>query len=334
MRNIIEIDVLKIDNRPYLTQMTQEVVYNEIYRGYLGLPKENIHGIKCSWRGHPFITIKIKEMMDIDSLPAKFYYMRDVKEDDGTMNEYKISCEIRGVRQHDEFGNIPTKLSRWVKIDPDCYNADLEKLTDWLKVYGELVTEIEEDNQVVEAFDEQSDEEAGAGKVQLGKGLLSVKMEISRHMPEFLPINGKRARIFYRGMSRQCLNCYGYGHVKKDCKEKEVHWLEYVAGFIINNHEDLEPRHYGRWYHLADRKLKGTGSTIENEIKKLKEKEKSTIPVENDDEDEYDTVQESSGDEEQTSQPVAALTAKFDKAMNNEPSPTKKRGRGRPPNNK
>jgi len=225
-RNLIEIDVLKIDNRPYLAQITQEQVYNEIYRGYLNLPKENIHGIKCSWRGHPYVTIKVRDPIDIDSLPRNFYYMRDVKESDNTMNEYRITCEIRGVRTGDFDPNTANrKISRWVKIDPDCYDMNCEKLTTWLNIYGELLTEIEEDNQVVKAADENSDEEAGAGKVQLGKGLLSVKMEITKPLPEFLPIDGHRVRIFYRGMNKQCLNCYGFGHEKKLVKSREHNGL-------------------------------------------------------------------------------------------------------------
>jgi len=50
MRNLIEVDILTIDSQPYTTSFTQEMAYNEIYRGVLDLPKELIHGIKCAWR--------------------------------------------------------------------------------------------------------------------------------------------------------------------------------------------------------------------------------------------------------------------------------------------
>jgi len=105
----------------------------------------------------------------------------------------------------------------------------------WLKLYGEPLTDIEEDNILVPAFDEDPEEEAGAGQVKLGKGLLSIKMKIERSIPEFLPIDGKRVRIHYSGMAKQCLNCYGYRHVKADCKNAKTQWLEYVAGFMQNN---------------------------------------------------------------------------------------------------
>jgi len=127
MRNLIEIDVLTIDNRPYKTNITQEMAYNEIYRGELDLPKELIHGIKCSWRGHPLITIKLASCIDIDKLPAKFDYYRHLVENGEETGQYKISCEIRGVRTMDYIP--PTRsLERWLRIDPDCYDMEEKML--------------------------------------------------------------------------------------------------------------------------------------------------------------------------------------------------------------
>jgi len=343
MRNLIEVDILTVDTRPYKTNFTQEMAYNEIYRGLLNMPKENIHGIKCSWRGHPFITIKLANCIDIDELPAKFDYYRIVKEDDGVTGQYKICGEIKGVRTLNP--SAPTrKPERWLRIDPDCYDMEEELLLEWLNLYGTPLTKLEEDNCVVPAFDEDPDEEAGAGEVKLGKGLLSIKIQLEKPIPEFLPIDGKRVRIYYAGMHKQCVNCYQYGHIKAECKEERATWLEYVAGFIKNN-LNIRKELFGRWYGIVERKMgeilrPPISSLFSNELtptnKTPKEKEQTEandLNNEADEETEYETGDDEDGQEAQM--PVAALAEKFDPKSSNketEPPTCEKRGRGRPRN--
>jgi len=332
MRNIIEVDILTIDTKPYKTSFTQEMAYNEVYRGVFDLPKDLIHGIKCAWRGHPFISIKLAKNIDIDTLPAKFDYYRHYKEDDGSMGQYKIYGEVRGVRISSN--NMPKYVERWLRIDPDCYDMDENMLLEWLKIYGSPLTKLEEDNMVVPAFDEDPEDEAGAGEVKLGKGLLSIKMTIFKTIPEFLPIDGKRVRIHYSGMPKQCLNCYGYNHLRQECKEGKTQWLEYVAGFMEKN-KDIKKELFGRWYYLVQKKLEERSipstSRVMDPEKTITEK---TMVISDESETENEAEYET-GDED-INRSVPVLAAQFDKkAKENEVKTTEahhteKRARGRP----
>jgi len=213
MRDLIEIDVLTINDIPYTSQMTEKAVYNEIYKGVYKLPKENIHGIRCAWRGHPFITIKLGTKIDIDELPREFSYSRFYINDKGEQKDYKISCETRGIRPKGIIQPGPRnnphegqkKWVRWLKIDQGGYDMEKEMLVNWLSKYTcNLMSDIKEENIVVSDIDEDSEAEAGAGTVQLGTSSLSVQVELVKHIPEFLPIDGKKVRIYYGGMSKQC----------------------------------------------------------------------------------------------------------------------------------
>jgi len=200
MRDIIEIDILSINDKPYKETLTEKAIYNEIYKGVYKLPKEKIHGIRSSWRGHPFITIKLSEKIDIDKLPAKFTYVRCYENDNGDTIDYMIKGETRGVRKpvpNDVTAVTKEKKKwiRWVKIDQDGYDMKEENLKKWLSLYGKLLSKIREENVVVLDVEEESEDEAGAGKVQLGLSSLIVKVELKKHIPEFLPIDGKKSKI-------------------------------------------------------------------------------------------------------------------------------------------
>jgi hypothetical protein len=57
----------------------------------------------------------------------------------------------------------------------------------------------------------------------------SVRIRLAYLIPEFLPIRGKRARIYYHGIQPFCLICYVPGHLRQDCENgSPITWTEYV----------------------------------------------------------------------------------------------------------
>jgi len=95
-----------------------------------------------------------------------------------------------------------------------------EMLDNWLKLYCTPLSDYKEENIVVSDYEEDSEAEAGSGKVQLGISTLSVRVEIYKEIPEFLPIDGKRVRIHYGGITKLCLRCYEPDHKKAECKNE------------------------------------------------------------------------------------------------------------------
>jgi len=66
----------------------------------------------------------------------------------------------------------------------------------------------------------------------VGSDEWEIQVQLEQHIPELLPINGKRALVYYSGIPKQCKNCLDIGHIAPDCKLKKADWLCYVARFL------------------------------------------------------------------------------------------------------
>ena len=74
-------------------------------------------------------------------------------------------------------------------------------------------------------------------------------MELSKNIPQFLPMYGKKIEVYYRGMEFTCLRCYGTGHKRQDCQNEKQEWMDYVVDFIKNN--QFKNEMYGKWLRIA-----------------------------------------------------------------------------------
>ncbi len=70
-------------------------------------------------------------------------------------------------------------------------------------------------------------------------------MKIERDIPQFMPMHGKRVRLYYRGIAKRCTNCFQQ-HQQKHCKNEKVPWSDYVARFAELFPEIPHDR-YGKW---------------------------------------------------------------------------------------
>jgi len=58
---------------------------------------------------------------------------------------------------------------------------------------------------------------------------LEIDIKLTDHIPELLPIYGKRVNVWYPGIPKQCNKCFDFNHVYKECTKEKVPWLDYVA---------------------------------------------------------------------------------------------------------
>jgi len=244
LRTMIEVDVLLKDGEPFTRNMTEREAFEQIYKRSLKLPKSNLSAIQRSWRGHPFFCFRTKEPVNIDELPASFSYTLLETNEGGEEEEVKIQCSIRGVGDGQGGGKGGPQV-RWVKIEGTSLNIKEEEITKWLSVYGELLTEIEEEEI---RFSDEDDSEGS--EIQLGTGKFSVKMRITADIPQYLPMFGHKAKIYYRGIKKTCTNCYKGGHYRKDCQAEKVDWIDYVRTFI-NQNEAIPEEMFGRWFQIC-----------------------------------------------------------------------------------
>jgi len=61
----------------------------------------------------------------------------------------------------------------------------------------------------------------------------TVKLRLSFLVPEFLPIRGKRARVYYHGIQPFCVQCYTPGHHRSDCFNHQVSWIDYTESLKV-----------------------------------------------------------------------------------------------------
>jgi hypothetical protein len=96
------------------------------------------------------------------------------------------------------------------------------------------------------------------------------------HVPEWLPMYGKKVRIFYHGMKRQCNGCFHLDHMKWECKEEKINWKAYVNRLrSTGNFEDVL---FGQWLEDRDqsKNLEGVKAKEAVDLRELiKESEKS-----------------------------------------------------------
>jgi hypothetical protein len=102
----------------------------------------------------------------------------------------------------------------------------------------------------------------------LGNGIYSVRMKIARDMPQFIPMHGKRVRLYYRGIVKRCTNCFQQ-HQRKFCKNEKVLWSDYVARFA-ELFPEIPHDMYGKWktmIKVGEQREREEKSDTENTIK-------------------------------------------------------------------
>ncbi len=59
-----------------------------------------------------------------------------------------------------------------------------------------------------------------------------VRLKLAYQIPEFLPMWGKKARVYYHGIPPFCVSCYDLGHVKNACKSETISWRDYIHRMV------------------------------------------------------------------------------------------------------
>jgi hypothetical protein len=136
----------------------------------------------------------------------------------------------------------------WLKIEGAEYNLKEEQLRLWLSEYGLIVSDITEDKE--ELRPNSSEDEEIYNDIDLNTGIYSAKMSLIKPIPQMIPMCGKKIKIYHKGISKQCMKCFGTGHFKRDCGEERKEWLDYVDSFMLE--AKLPDEYYGNWTRLVE----------------------------------------------------------------------------------
>jgi hypothetical protein len=79
-------------------------------------------------------------------------------------------------------------------------------------------------------------------------------MRLNQNIPQLLPMDGRRIKIYYRNINKLCTSCFGH-HSRRDCKENKVRWINYVSEFVESNPQ-INCELYGKWIMILERENK------------------------------------------------------------------------------
>jgi hypothetical protein len=250
MKNYIEVAIEKIDGEDFRGSIPETEGYTKVYLKALKLDYKNYHGTATGFRGCPILTFRLKSSINIDvtfSGRETFTWNRKIRTAQGTRTA-AIDCRIRGVRQTFDNGRAYSQERedgfKWVRIEGAEYRVDEQVTRKWLLKYGELINDFAEEKMSYEP-DSSDDEDDEAYKVPVHTGKYVVKMRIDKPIPQILPIDGRRIKIYYKGIKKQCNNCFEIGHLKRDCRERRKEWAEYVSSMMETTGFELDL--FGRW---------------------------------------------------------------------------------------
>ena len=246
---IVGIDTL--DDEPYKGTITVREAVREIFLGTMEFSKEALASVSIGYNKGRIVTFKLVDKFDIDQLASieEFTFVRQGQKKDGTIFDQKLGCKIRGIRKPNSrpMQDNTENQTRWVKIEGCEYRVEKDELLTWMNYLGDTISEITEDR--VNLDDESGSDEENPG-FSVGTGIYSVKMRITRDLPQFVPICGKRIRLYYRDIPKICTQCFGR-HPRKGCVMDKVPWVKYVSDFM-NKYAYIPKESYGKWGKIVD----------------------------------------------------------------------------------
>jgi hypothetical protein len=188
--NLVQIELYLCDGKPFdqlIKRSDARVIWTEILG--LKVPALKTIDLKRIPRRCLRINFQVRESVNVNVVD-----LHDTPDFKVLIDRSFYSGRILG------FNDIkPAKRGDEVKVTvlyayPE---VTIKRITRWLEIFGDVVGE--------PTFVKDED--------QIESGPVQFKLVLEHHIPEFLPIYGTKARIFYARMPRQCGRCFKQGHL-------------------------------------------------------------------------------------------------------------------------
>ncbi len=234
--SLIKFEVVAINEATFYGSLSElEIIY--IWEKVLGRSRDEIFAMSYSrsLTRNFKVTIKLTTNLDASSIYPEsntFVFHRRkpnaVSEDDFDV----LTCKFVGYTsvKPAEIG----QLTR-VTVKTNDFAVEPSEIVAWLAKFGSV-------SNVVGDFEKNS--------LGIRTDVFETEILLLKHIPEYLPIAGRKLIVAYPGIPRACNNCYMLGHMKRNCKQKKKSWLERVAELRASgNYEDSM---FGGWIALLE----------------------------------------------------------------------------------
>ncbi len=231
--SLFKFEVLTINEKPFYGSLA-EIEILHIWEKVLGRSKDDIFAMSYSRSLARNFRVTIK--LNFQALSSDVYheptfeYHRDRPDDDTAFDV--LQCRIINFSsvKPAEIG----KLTR-VTVRTNEFSVDPQEILPWLLKFGSVST--------VGDFEKNS--------LGLRTDVFETEILLQKHIPEYLPIAGRKLQVYYPGIPKACNNCFEVGHLKRNCKAKKKRdWVERVAELRASG--DFEEELFGGWIAILE----------------------------------------------------------------------------------
>ena len=235
--NMINVEITGLNGQAFKGTFNRSDGF-ELFEKALKLELDKLWGLSIWYQGTPRVRYKLKESIHLESTFPRDDFMYERAKDN--LTDF-INGRILGYRKPQEL--IPNEtqfnpIGNTVRVNLyGCsYNFKREQVEEWIQHFGDQIS----------AQEEIMDKD----RPSFGTGDISVRVKLRKHIPQFLPMFGKRIRVAYRGMTSLCTNCFEPGHVRFKCTSERVSFVQYVKVF---KRESTIPEHcFGNWARILE----------------------------------------------------------------------------------
>ena len=234
--SIFKFEVIGINDKIFYGSLAEcEIIH--IWEKVLGRSRDEIFGMSYdrSLTRNFRVTFKLNATIEPCNVypEAHFVYYRKsaAPANEGDEDSDAIHCKILG------FDSVkPVELGTLTRITVKSNNfaVPAEDIVQWLSKFGSVSANFD--------FERNS--------LGLRSDVFETEIVLNRHVPEFLPIAGRKVQVAYPGIPRACNNCYETGHLKRNCKSKKKTWLQRVAD--IRKNGEFDDSMFGGWIGILE----------------------------------------------------------------------------------
>jgi hypothetical protein len=234
--SLFKFEVIGMNNKTYYGSLAEcEIIL--IWEKVLGRSREEIFAMSYnrSLTRNFRVTFKLNQpILPADVYPEPtFTYIR--KSSPTSESEDVFQCKIIG------YTNVkPVEIGQLTRVTAKTndFSVTPEEIVAWLSKFGSV------------SVNHQDYERNSMG---LRSDVFETEIVLARHIPEYLPIAGRKIQINYPGIPRACNNCFQTGHMKRNCKSKKVGWIHRVNQLYKSG--EFEDSLFGGWIAILEREF-------------------------------------------------------------------------------
>jgi len=225
----IVIDAIGINDEIYYGNLSEpELVF--IWEKIFQRSMEEVFGMtqRRSIKRNLRATFTLTHKITVSQVyPRENFVYRRKHPDAKTEDEYdSIHCTIVG------FNNpIPVEIGSFTRITASTcdFSVDPMEILPWLAKFGSVGTKYD----------------YVRNSVGVRTDVIETEIRIAKHVPEYLPVAGRKIQIGYPGIPRMCIKCFGTGHLKRSCRNKKVDRIDKVAEMRASG--QFSDEMFGKW---------------------------------------------------------------------------------------